>query len=180
MTCAFFCDTGVIYGRCYPKDFHHEDCKAFFSKYPISTNDYFIPCIVIEELENHKIKLDKSKKVNRQQRSYVRTFQQCIDRRIDGMEIFDLDSHEEHEETYEKLLSKFDIILDADTPNKENDSEIVAHAVIWSFIVDHEKRTLITVDGLDLVNHADELIEIAEQIFANNIELKIKYLKSLC
>lgn len=181
MSCAFFCDTGVLYGRCYNLDEHNDDCKSFFSKFPFQNNHYFIPYVVIDELKNHKIKLDRSKKITNLQKQYARTFQQCIDRFTDKMEIFDIESHNEYEDMYEDLLSEFDDILEADgSPNKLNDSEIVAHAVIWSFVTIHEEYTLITVDGTDLVNNEDKFIEIAQQMALKDVSLKIRYLKVLC
>ncbi len=179
MKYAFFCDTGILYGRCYPSDTHHEACKKFLKKYPISRHEYFYPKIVLDELDNHKRKLDRSNKLNKRERGYARTFQQCIDRLVAKMEEFDANSKEEFIDDFQQLLKELPKVIDAITYNQLNDVEIIANAIIWSLITRNDKKTLITVDGLDLSNNQDKIIEKAINTAKCPITLEIIYVPSL-
>lgn len=179
MKTAFFCDTGILYALCYPSDIHYTPCKKFIKRYPFSNYNYYIPQLVLKELENHKNKLDKSRKVNKQQRAYARAFQQCIDRRVAKMKRFDYTQHAKYHQTFQTLVQELKLVINAISQNQLNDVEIVSHAIIWSIVSAYEEKILVTVDGTDLSNNQEKIVAKAIEIAGCDVHLEIIYIPAL-
>ena len=94
------------------------------------------------------------------------------------MEEFDANSKEEFIDDFQQLLKELPKVIDAITYNQLNDVEIIANAIIWSLIT-RNKKTLITVDGLNLSNNQDKIIEKAINTAKCPITLEIIYVPSL-
>ena len=177
MTLSFFCDTGVIHGLCKGKDYHNKSCKLFLNKYPINNYDYFVPKIVISELDHQKKVLNqKANNLNPYEVSIARTFQRCVNAFLRDATTFHAQNHGiAHSKSLKNLIIELQKVIKITKRNQINDVEIVAQAVMWSLLTVYGSHNLLTVDKKDIVNRKKRILHISTKSLKTTVNLDIVY-----
>ncbi|TMS40630.1 MAG: hypothetical protein FGO69_10625 [Methanobacterium sp.] len=183
MACHFFCDTGVIRGKCDPKDIHYESCSFFFKKYPINLNRYNVCETVIEELNYHKSNLiSKANRVmGTVEYTYYRSIEQQIDLCIRKITKFNCNDHGASRIRDRSLLiNDLETVIGAYTLSLRNDIKIVANSIIWSCLTGDEENILLTVDYRNLIKNYTEIKEVAEYCLTDDFNLLMLNMPDYC
>lgn len=176
MDYGFFCDTGPIRGICDVKDVHQNPSKFFFNKYPIEEYDFFVPETVLGELKGYKNRLRRHAKqmgISKDEFRYIRLVQQCMDRYIDKMIIFNC---EDSSDKLDQVIISIQPVIGYNDINQRNDIEIVSNAIVWSTITNYSRRILITLDKNHLFKKRKKLTSTARKTLGEYVPLSICYL----
>ena len=176
MDYGFFCDTGPIRGICDVKDAHHNATRFFFDRYPVEKYDFFIPETVIGELNGYKNRLRRNSHklgISKDEFKYIRLIQQCMERYIEKMIIFNCD---DTSDKLDKVIIGIQPVIGYDDINQRNDIEIVSNAIIWSTLITYNRRVLITLDKNHLFQKRKKLTNTARKALGEYVPLYICYL----
>lgn len=176
MDYGFFCDTGPIRGLCDVKDVHQKASRFFFDKYPVEEYDYYVPDTVLRELKGYKNRLRRHAGqigISKEEFRYIRLVQQCMDRYLDKMIIFNCD---ESSDKLNKVIIGIQPVIGYDDINQRNDIEIVSNAIIWSVMADYNRRILITIDKNHLFKKRKKLVITAGKTLGEYVPLSMCYL----